>query len=210
MQAIPPLYGGELWAFAYDVSADGNAVVGTSDMVFPGGFIFHHRHAFRWTPESGTVDLHPPDWLRDMVGASSANAVSPDGQHVVGELELVSGFFWSPTQQTTELPTLLTRPAHERYAIAFGVSADGRRIVGSSHLRPRKGEPVGRWRAVIWDADRQVQDLQKLLARHRVRLRGWWLTEATDVTPDGRTIIGYGKNPAGQEEGWIVTLPAAG
>lgn len=201
MQAIPFLYGGQLWGFAYDVTADGNTVVGLSDMVFPGGFIFHHRHAFRWTPDTGTVDLHPPDWLRGMAGASIATAVSPDGRHVVGELELAAGFFWSPTQPTTELPTLLTRPAHERYAIAFGVSAVGRRIVGSSHLRPRRGEPVGRWRAVICDADRRVQDLLKLLARYRVRLRGWWLTAAAAVTPDGRTIIGTGKNPAGQDEG---------
>ena len=37
-------------------------------------------------------------------------------------------------------------------------------------------------------------------------LAGWTLTEATAITPDGKTIVGNGIDPQGQQEGWIVKL----
>jgi hypothetical protein len=35
-------------------------------------------------------------------------------------------------------------------------------------------------------------------------LSGWTLTEATGISADGRTIVGYGVNPSGDQEGWIA------
>ena len=38
-------------------------------------------------------------------------------------------------------------------------------------------------------------------------LNNWSLYEATAISHDGLTIVGYGKNPNGSTEAWIVTLP---
>ena len=207
MEGLPQLAGGQ-FSYATDVSADGNTVVGESTRVFSDDqFFFNHRHAFRWTPETGPIDLHPAEYERE--GASIAHAVSPDGRHVAGELGIFAGLYWSPTQPTLLLPSLPVRPPAEPYSAAFGISADGGRIVGSTLIREteKDGLPLHELGAVIWEADRKVQDLQKLLAQHNVNVGGWSLTGATAISADGRFIVGYGTNPQGQEEGWIVTLP---
>jgi len=36
---------------------------------------------------------------------------------------------------------------------------------------------------------------------------GWTLTEVADISADGRTVVGMGINPAGQEEAWMATVP---
>jgi len=208
MQPIPFLYGGQLHGIAYDVSDDGRIVVGTSTMIYPeDGFMFHHRHAFRWTAETGTVDMHPAQF--EEKGASAALAITGDGRKIIGEMEIYSGTVW-----TTDLkaPALLFPPPVRRqditWANVWDISADGKRIVGSSHVEiTNRIRPVER--AMIWESDQRPQDLQKLLERYRVRLRGWTLIEARSITRDGRTLVGFGKNPQGQEEGWIATLPAA-
>ena len=41
-------------------------------------------------------------------------------------------------------------------------------------------------------------------------LAGWQLTEATGVSANGRTIVGNGINPDGQQEAWIATIPPIG
>jgi hypothetical protein len=38
-------------------------------------------------------------------------------------------------------------------------------------------------------------------------LNGWKLSVAEGISADGRTIAGYGINPAGQNDSWIVTIP---
>jgi hypothetical protein len=37
-------------------------------------------------------------------------------------------------------------------------------------------------------------------------MSGWELTHARAITPDGRIIVGDGRNPAGQQEAWIADL----
>lgn len=37
-------------------------------------------------------------------------------------------------------------------------------------------------------------------------MTGWQLTEATDISADGRTIVGIGKNPGFQDEGWVAVI----
>ncbi|MBI4578164.1 MAG: PEP-CTERM sorting domain-containing protein [Planctomycetes bacterium] len=36
---------------------------------------------------------------------------------------------------------------------------------------------------------------------------GWRLDEATGISDDGCTIVGYGSGPLGLSEGWVVTIP---
>src|SRR5262249_29619862 len=42
-------------------------------------------------------------------------------------------------------------------------------------------------------------------------LTGWTLNLASAISADGRTIVGLGRNPAGQLEAWVARLgPASG
>jgi hypothetical protein len=50
-------------------------------------------------------------------------------------------------------------------------------------------------------------NLRDFLVNHGVsNLSGWKLDEATGVSADGRTIVGYGRGPSGHEA-WIATVP---
>src|SRR5690606_31417189 len=40
-------------------------------------------------------------------------------------------------------------------------------------------------------------------------LAGWHLLEATGISADGRWIVGYGMNPQGNYEGWLLQIPAS-
>ncbi|MEZ6190029.1 MAG: hypothetical protein R3C45_01915 [Phycisphaerales bacterium] len=52
---------------------------------------------------------------------------------------------------------------------------------------------------------RYLSDL--LLLDPTVDLTGWTLLSATGISADGKTIVGYGRNPGGYTEGFIITLP---
>ena len=38
-------------------------------------------------------------------------------------------------------------------------------------------------------------------------LTGWQLNNATGISADGLTIVGYGPNPNGDTEAWIAVIP---
>ena len=46
-----------------------------------------------------------------------------------------------------------------------------------------------------------------LVADYGVDLAGWNLVRATAIARGGYTIGGYGTNPPGQTEAWVVQLP---
>jgi hypothetical protein len=53
-----------------------------------------------------------------------------------------------------------------------------------------------------------MQNLKRVLERHLgLELGDWKLLEATGVSADGRTIVGWGTNPNGDTEGWIAVIP---
>ena len=84
---------------------------------------------------------------------------------------------------------------------ASGVSGDGATVVGWGATG--EGET-----ALVWQADSGWRTLAAaLVADHRTDAAGWRLTRATAISDDGRTIVGYGTNPTGQTEGWLVRLP---
>lgn len=110
-----------------DASFDGSVVVGWS----------HENtqtfgRAFRWTEAGGMQGLTLPDG--SLYFSSKANAVSADGSIIVGEAtdgEYADALVWSADGRATVLqrlgdPTLTTVSA------AYGVSANGRYIVGYS------------------------------------------------------------------------------
>jgi hypothetical protein len=53
-----------------------------------------------------------------------------------------------------------------------------------------------------------MQDLREvLIAGGASGLNGWKLSLARAITPNGRTIVGWGPNPVGNQEAWAATIP---
>ena len=40
-----------------------------------------------------------------------------------------------------------------------------------------------------------------------VSVGGWMLRDATAISADGRTLVGWGWNPAIEQEAWIAVIP---
>ena len=84
---------------------------------------------------------------------------------------------------------------------ANGVSADGSVVVGS-------GFTASGPEAFIWDAINGMQNLQAVLEDQLgLDLTGWTLNDASGVSADGTTIVGYGINPLGDTEAFIAIIP---
>jgi len=173
---------GNAWSTGRGVNADGSVVVGGSI-----------GQAFRWTPTSGMTGLGFLPGSNVEIG-SEAFAVSADGSVVVGQ----SGgeaFRWTAATGMIDLGFSSAYVCFQ----PFGVNADGSVIVGGS------GGPASR--AIRWTAGNGIESIQDLLTASGVNLAGWQLTGASGVSADGTVIVGCGRNPAGNPEGWIAHLP---
>ena len=164
---------------ANGVSADGLVVVGRSRGA--SGW-----EAFRWTAGTGMVGIG------DLPGGSfesEAFAASADGSVVVG-LSNAAGnstqaFRWTPGGMQSLAPM----------GLAYGVSSDGEVVVGAA------GD------AMVWTAVGGSVSVQARLTALGVDLTGWTLRSAEDVSADGTVLVGFGTNPAGQQEAWRAVLP---
>lgn len=83
----------------------------------------------------------------------------------------------------------------------IAISKDGEKVVGSS--RDDRGGKT----AAIWSPARGVKSVAKLLTDAGVPTGDWTLTEATDISADGRTIVGTAKNAQDKLVTWKATLP---
>ena len=100
-----------------------------------------------------------------------------------------------------------TLPGHSAAATAFGVSADGSVIVGTSS----NYGPEERHEAFIYEAQHGMRSLSEVLeSDFGLNLSGWRLLWAYDVSGDGRTIVGWGNNPDVGNEGWVAHIPEPG
>lgn len=158
--------------------------------------------AFRWTPSDGMVGLG------DLPGGdffSRADAVSFDGSTVVGFSQAVSGsnpyhaFRWTAETGMVDLGYL---PGFPPSSQATGVSGDGGIVVGwvGDYTTPNA--------AFIWDEVHGMRDLRNVLEQdYGLDLSGWTNLRATDISVDGLTIVGYGRDPDGRQEAWIAHIP---
>lgn len=197
MVGLGDLPGGGTNSLGYDTSADGGVVVGYS---YSGNST---SEAFRWTAGGGMVGLG------DLPGGafvSEARGVSADGQVVVGSSLTDQGyeaFRWTASGGMQGLGEL---PGGEFGSQAYATSANGGVVVGTSN------GAVTDFEAFIWDAEHGMRPLQSILEGLGLaaELAGWQLGVAYDISYDGRTIVGQGINPDGEEEGWIAFIPQEG
>lgn len=220
---------------AYDISADGQTVVGLG-WVTPG-----EAHAFRWTVSGGMADLTPGAGY-----SSRANAVSNDGLTVVGWqatngrratrwLNGVQTFLGSLDPSNPQFGTSEALAVSASGAVIVGGSANFAfrwthaggmqnlgRLLGASNAQAlgvsADGETVVGWsgtnsldsRAVVWRPEfgATVVDLANLLVSLGETSAGLWtLRTAVDVSDDGTVIAGWGVNPNGETQSFRATLP---
>jgi len=174
---------------ARGVSGDGNVIVGFG--------LGADTTAYRWRPGYGR------QVLGDLPGGgtySDAYAASYDGSVIVGRSSSDAGmeaFRWTQSDGMAGLGGLADEPD----GVAYAVSGDGSVIVGHSTSDEYYGE------AFIWDAEHGMRPLADMLADYGFDVAGWELREARGISADGLTICGWGINPGGQHEAWVVRVP---
>ncbi|MEY3230014.1 MAG: hypothetical protein RL689_101 [Planctomycetota bacterium] len=85
---------------------------------------------------------------------------------------------------------------------ARAVNGDGNVIVGEAVRFGTGGTTAWIWRAGIGFRDLK----QELESTYELDLQGWQLLVATDVSNDGKVIVGQGRNPQGVEQAFYVRL----
>jgi probable HAF family extracellular repeat protein len=196
-----PLPAGQSNFVPSGISEDGELVVGWGNASG-----FDSTHGFRWSAVTGframgTLPGSPYD-------LNLPSDVSPDGSVIVGISSSApdgneQAFRWT---QATGLESLGSLPDRVGISSATATSLDGQLVVG----RFIEVESVNS-RAFLWDQVHGMRDLRQVLIDDFALgsvLENWSLSTATDITPDGRTIVGWGVNPDGIKEGWLAFLSA--
>lgn len=180
--------------FGCAVSADGT--------VAGGGVAWAGRwgNAWRWTASLGLAFAPVYGWVD---GASADGSVLVGcGMHA-GELPDFAdweAFRWTGDGSFSWLG-YLPFSGSIQHSAATAVSADGSIIVGWS-------ETDSGHEAFLWDPHHGMRSLRDvLIADCALDLTGWWLTAATGVSADGRTVVGYGTNPDRVTEAWLAVIP---
>ena len=161
------------YSFGHAVSADGKVVVGYAHTTRDNGRQFR---AFRWTAETGMVDLGN---FSSVFNNSWAWGVSADGSVVVGYAHDWSGynrpFRWTPTGGMVDLGTYPGGPGGR--GITTAVSADGTVAVGLVDYFS-----AGTARAFRWTVSGGMQQLSNTGNFYEAR--------AFAVSADGSVVAG--------------------
>lgn len=173
----------------WGMSDDASVVVGWA-------FSANGREAFRWSAPEGMVGMGDlPAGSFD----SWATSVSADGSAIVG-LALNPGptaFYWTAEKGMTDLG----RPQGGNSSAAWAISATGSVVVGDAGV---SGERV----PAIWNEMDGMRNLIDVFFERGLgsEIEGWDLEQATGVSADGLTVVGWGFNPEGNEEAWVAYL----
>lgn len=178
---------------ALGVSADGRVIVGYSGTQGSQG-------AVRWSPEGDVLKL---DALPGEA-FSYAYAADADGSVVVGSswsTNTTSAMRWSESDGTTSFEPL----SGDVVAAFYSTNEDGSVAVGvSTNVRP---PTLHAGQALIWDDTLGPRALESDLTRAGIDVGAWKLVQATALSANGHVVTGFGTNPSGQTEAWIIRLP---
>ena len=179
-------------SLARAVSSDGSTIAGQ-------GFSDDGMEAFRWTSGGGMVGLG------DLTGgtyASMATSISGNGNVIAGHGQSANGqeaFRWT---DATGMVALGDLAGGEFASSVNGMSVDGGFLVGYSV------SSIGS-EAFLWTATDGMQSLYDQLHAKGHDMSHWTnLISATGVSDDGLTIVGYGTNTNGDEEGFVARFSA--
>ncbi|SFU01847.1 probable extracellular repeat, HAF family [Pseudovibrio denitrificans] len=184
-QTTPILLGkhqGSLYSFSYDISADGQVVVGNSRFYSQNSNQGHYR-AFRW--ENGLFQD-----LGFLPGGTESFATASDasGEIIVGAAENSNGFTHAFLWQNGKMQDLGTVKGADD-SVANSISADGTVVVGAL-FRQQGGTTAFRWQ------NGKMEALSPL--------KGDDDTDAHDVSADGHIIVGSsGPNNASVAVRWV-------
>lgn len=173
---------------AKGVSADGSIVAGGSS----------DGYAARWTEATGAVSLGA---LPATNSQSFANEISADGSVIVGRsnsgtADDVVAFRWTQSGGMVGLGDL---PGGSVRSIAFDVSADGSVVVGIGD----SGIPD----SFVWTAASGMLNLRDVLAAGGATgFENWTSLYVNGISGDGSTVVGYGRNPNGQDEAFVANI----
>ncbi len=193
MSGLGDLNDGAFQSEAHAVTPDGALVTGYGT---PGP-----QRIFTWDAVNNLVDYY-------LSSSAWAHDVSAGGNTLVGQLNA------SFVNQATSFP-------YRRAALWNGgvISVIGPEITGGSEgydtvfygVTPDASLAVGSFRvsspthaAVSHDAFNGVRNLKSVLTTNGIDMTGWQLTAATAISADGSVIVGYGTNPDGQTEAWVI------
>ena len=154
-----------------------------------------------------------------VITPSGATVITPSGQQAgVTDLNLdgsVAVGYWSlPSNEvrsfrwdsTSGLVSLDAAFPTSSGSFARATNQDGSVVVGDYFLFGQPGT-----RAFLWNTNDGFVDLRaELVANYGLgaQLAGWQLLTATDVSLDGRTIVGQGINPNGSEQAFLLRFPS--
>ena len=194
------LDGGGYQASALGITPDGQRVVGRSQTVGGEGNI---DEAYLWTPEQGMVGLG------DLTGrnlGSKGYDISADGKVIVGKA--VNNDLNKEAYRWTEeggMVGLGDLPGSRFQSEAQACNADGSVIVGNGIGLDDDGRV--QQKAFIWTQEHGMRPLVDVLETdYKIDTKGWILQNALDISADGRTIVGWGRNPEGTIEGFVAYL----
>lgn len=138
---------------------------------------------------------------------SYASDVSANGEVIVGVSQGFAlrreAFRWTSEEGMVGLGSL----PNSIFTIAMGTSGTGDIIVGGYSFFDSMDEM--RANGFIWDEFNGIRDLEEVLINDfglGSALSGWDLSRVVDISDDGLTITGTGRNPSGMTEAWIARL----
>jgi len=181
---------GERFLWNLDSLSQGAWNVSSDGSIVVGNQVINGQdYAFRWTHSDGL----------QILGLGRAGNISSDGSTIVG-VDGSGVFRWTAATGLVTLgPTY--HPDYEHWGV--GVSADGSIVVS--------GE-------LFWSTATGSRSLEEVLSNwYGLDISGWGALYASDVSDDGRTIVGY--DPFAETTGipswmvkwgWVVTLPKPG
>ena len=111
---------------------------------------------------------------------------------------IFQAYRWTAADGVVPIPT----PGQNNQSRAQAVSGDGSIVVGYVEY------PDETRSAFMWDQTHGTRYIKDVLeSEYGLNLAGWALLAAWDISDDGTTIVGRGRNPQGFEEAWRSVMP---
>jgi uncharacterized membrane protein len=197
----PNPFGDGVSSRATAVSADGSVIVGWTAFLFD-----DPNRSWRWTSATGLVHNTGPDRRPEDL---SSDATLEVGIWNDGDMDSPhEAYLWSAVSGLVPLGDL---PWDGDPFDEPEDTDSGARAVSDAGVVVGFGQQAAGDTAFIWDAVNGMRPLAQVLEdEYGFDLTGWRLIDATDITADGRTIVGRGIAPNGTTQAWIAFLPEPG